>query len=589
MELKLHKDFVAGRYQRALEALEKGQAAAQAGNFVSLIGALSLTGRIAEADAYFRSHGRKQSGLPLVAARFFLATGWARQSEYVRSRELFEENARVAADEPLSQFFVHQGDAFYYFYTGRTRTALAAAEAARAAAIAAKNLFARSLATDGLGLCHVSAGEIHHGLSLLSEAQKLAEKLGNVSFANSSAITQELFRAEFGLDGEKALARLEKRLDSLGTEDSYSASNVALELARQYTLRGRYRDSARVLESAAPRIYSNKNRRHEIQLNLRLAELAGRRGEFFLARHYLWFARRFLHAEADGSFALSALGIERKLAQAEGQAELVADCDRRWEDFAEFSATRDLNLKVRSGKTSPDRENPEDLVHAALWQSREAKEIEEKLRPLLERGYHAEVSLTLQMAPGVRSLALVPGGIFHQDADLAQFRPARLSPLQRKLLTALAREGEVNKEKLVQAVWKYSYHPLRHDSMLYAALSGLRKVLGPVVGSWILASENGYRLDARFVASPRQKSVTPAPSWNEPAAEEGLNHRQIEILEWLRKVRFVSVGECRERFGVSEITALRDLADLTRRNFVLRIGKARATRYTLRSPTGGKS
>ncbi len=67
----------------------------------------------------------------------------------------------------------------------------------------------------------------------------------------------------------------------------------------------------------------------------------------------------------------------------------------------------------------------------------------------------------------------------------------------------------------------------------------------------------------------------------DPEHRPHLNHRQLEILEWLRDQRFLAVGECRTRFDVSEITALRDLDGLRQRGLVVRNGKARATRYSL--------
>ncbi len=304
--MELQQDFLAGRYREAADLLlrkEESNRKLSAGEFVSLLGALSFLSRMEEAEDYFAIY-KKWQGLSLLAARFFLAIGWIRRSNYETARKLLAQNAAYRARSPLEKFFQHQGEEFYLYYTGRTPAALQEAEKSRRAAMATKSLFARALAIDALGHCHVVAGEIHKGLNYLTQASQLAKRLGNTSSSGGFAISRELYEAEYGLTGDAALSKLEQRLVSAGVQDYYSLSNVAIELARQYTLRGRFREASAVLEKAAPEIYTHQNRRHEIRLNLRLAELAYRRGDFFQARHFLWFVRRLLHAETDASFEL---------------------------------------------------------------------------------------------------------------------------------------------------------------------------------------------------------------------------------------------------------------------------------------------
>lgn len=584
MTWKPHPKFQAGQYRALVDELmdEKSSRVEQRRHITSLIGSLSFLGRMEEASDLFTLVAKKSKNpLDLVASRFFLAIGFTRRSEYERARKLFEENEKKAGKSAIERFFVCQGKVFFLYYTGRLESCLKYAENARKWAIASRDLLARCLALDALGHVQVRAGEIHLGLSYLKEAKNLAKKLGNTSTASAIDISSRLYAWEFGLQSE-SLAELEESLASEAPQNNYSQSNLALELARQHTLRGNFARAAAVLEQVAPAIYENQNRRQEIILNLRLAELSGRRGDFFQARHFLWFSRRLLHREVDSTFELAALGVERKLALAERKS--VTELESSWNALAPFSSTRDRNLMVRLGMLPMDKENPEDKIHRILYLSRSGENLATRLTPLLEAELLADASLLLGLKPGKNSIAVLPKalGLLLQSPQGIQKKEA-LSSLQHKLLRALADGREVNKETLVENCWGYKYSPLRHDSMVYAALSSLRKSLGEA-GAWLHPTENGYQMEAEVVwAAEAEKS--PQSSKPVEALDPGLaarfNFRQIEVLEWIQTARFLSVADCCKRFGVSEITALRDMDGLRREGIVVRIGKARATRYGL--------
>jgi hypothetical protein len=588
MRLKFHPEFLAGHYRAVVDALAD-RARLPIGHAVSLVGALSFLGRMDEAEARFaqlRARGASNSRAVLVS-RFFLAMGFTRMSDYRRARKLFALNAKEASGDPMERFYVLQGRVFYCYYTGRFRSALKFAARARKLALRSSDLFARTIATDAYGQCRVVAGEIHPGLRLLDEARGLAKRLGNESVSNSIAVSLELHDAELGLSGPAGLEKLEARFRAVGTEDNYSAANVGLELSRQYVLRGRFQDAFRLLESLAPSIYANQNRRQEITLSLRLAELAYQRGDFFGARHYLRFLDRLLHREADATFELAALGLGRKIALAEAREEEADVLAARGRELArDFGTTRDDNLAVRLAQLPPERENREDRVHCVLQSARMLASLPEKLRPLLEHGLVVEAAVAAGLRPGAVGLAVLPQGLglLARDAGGVSWQETPLSSLSTKILRRLS-EGGTDKARLVENVWGYGYDPLRHDPMVYSALSALRRSLG-VAAKWLEVSEDGYRFAAPVAwlaaAEPEEKkTAATSPSGINSEHLPHLNHRQIEILEWLRDRRFLAVGECRIRFDVSEITALRDLDGLRRRGLVVRNGRARATRYSL--------
>lgn len=592
-----HKELMAGHYRTVVEQLldRAPKTKRTERDATSLIAALSFLGRLEEAEILFARLEKDRAALPaLVASRFFLGIGYTRKSEYSKAESIFakNENSSSPKDPAFVRFFVIQGRVFLSYYRGRVEEALLDAEKSRRAALRSGDLFARSLATDALGHCRVMNGEIHHGLRLLGEARELADRLGNHGLANSIAISCELYEAEFGLGGPTTLEKLEGRWNAVGTEDSYSLSNVGLELSRQYTRFGRFEDAGKVLETVAPKIYSHQNRRQEISLDLRLAELAYRRGDFFGARHNLRYLRRLLHNEADSSFELAALGMERKLAQAEGKEDEVKRLTKLWRKLSKgHSNIRDTNLAVREELASA--ENREDRIHQMLQNSKLGANLEEKLEPLLKQNSLADAVAVLGVKAGQEALVFLPsslGFLVQTHSRISRGEP--LSPLQIKILSLLKRT-DCDKEKLVQFAWGYRYDPLRHDPMVYSAMSSLRKHLGDAA-QWLRATEHGYSFvgEMIWVAKAPRLEQKPQPSSPPPASPQDpltatLNFRQQEILEWMREKRYIAVGECRERFKVSEITALRDLADLRERKLVIRMGKARATRYTLVSVNGG--
>lgn len=81
-------------------------------------------------------------------------------------------------------------------------------------------------------------------------------------------------------------------------------------------------------------------------------------------------------------------------------------------------------------------------------------------------------------------------------------------PLLFRILERLAaRRGSATKEQLVVEVWgERSYHPLRHDNRLHAAIRKLRKQLGDDAhdSRWIVTTEEGYALGrgAQVVGTP---------------------------------------------------------------------------------------
>jgi DNA-binding winged helix-turn-helix (wHTH) protein len=147
------------------------------------------------------------------------------------------------------------------------------------------------------------------------------------------------------------------------------------------------------------------------------------------------------------------------------------------------------------------------------------------------------------------------------------------------LMAALA-NGPATKEDLIISVWKYNYDPLRHDSVVYAAITALRKLLSPYGTRWIRFQEGRYLLDEACEVITHQKEEMKSPRISNPNdALPKMNFRQSRLVEALRPQEFVSTRSYAASFGVSEETACRDLRELVKLGWLSRIGAGRCTSY----------
>jgi DNA-binding winged helix-turn-helix (wHTH) protein len=205
----------------------------------------------------------------------------------------------------------------------------------------------------------------------------------------------------------------------------------------------------------------------------------------------------------------------------------------------------------------------------------------EALDEVLKKGYFGLLPELLPLKRGKRILYLdlEPDSLTVFDKGGVEHYPQSISKSLKLVLLEL-NKGSRTKEELIESVWKYEYHPVRHDSLIYSAIAKLRKVLGKR-SHWIEASEIGYqwRTDVEVkTAAPiarreREIEVT--------EFQEGMeiNLRQQQILKYLTKNVSIDVATCLDLFDTSEITSSRDLSELYKRKMIHRIGKGRATRY----------
>jgi hypothetical protein len=548
------------------------------------VAAYTFLGLFDQAESIFKA--ANQDKLPQdqrIMTRFFLATAAIRRSEFKRAEQWQALNRKEKKPSSLGRFYQEQGDLFRDFYTGHLPAALARSATVLPLARKAKDSFALILALDALGHVQARMGRLQAGLALLEEAKTVAQKVGNKNFSETIGLSQLLYRAEFLTDTE-SFHQLESLWKAGGPENSFAPVSLGLELARQYTLRGRYISAREVLEKVAPLLYRSMNRRQEIVLNLRFAELSFRQGEDFLCRHFVEFARRLLSKEPDQSLSLPLFGLERKIG-------VPLDLKSWAEINSLHGSARDNNLRFRLGLTS--EQNAEDSFHRMLVESDGDSDVLLRQRVL---GLAADRE---ELPRGKSCLLLTPKGILVSSKEGMDFVSLKLSSLQWRFLLCFSQQSNWTKSALVRSVWGYHYHPLRHDPLLYGLVHTMRRLLGPTAGRWIVATEQGYDFNGIIIVAAKARSFLnksgeadktlpigkkeeqlPSVLENSSVSIE-LNPRQWLILKRLQEKRFMGTADCKEDFGVSEVTAFRDLHGLCRLGLVSKMGRARATRYYL--------
>jgi len=591
--------FFRGDYQSALaSSIDHPEREWRLQDLGYIVGALCYVGRSVEAETLFLVHSGRLSLEQTIRTRYFLGVGFTRISNYQKARHYFALNRRALGSKVSleARFYVFQGIGFFRYFCCKWRLALRDSKRAFEAALRANFLYGRVVSSDLHGHLLVQTGEVHHGLRILQEAQALAVQIGNSGVAGAIEISRVGYEAQFGLGGSRTLAKLQKYLKSTAdVQDTYSHAALHLEMARQMILRGAFEAAGEALDQAARTIYAHQNRRQECTLNLRYAYLAYLRDEAPLGLSFLQSAKRALDPSIDHALRLAALGLELKLVERLGMPERQRQVEAEIEsESAMYGGWINQRVRSRLKSRGACRSNGSAAAADPLGYLRDqiAFDVESALGEILKSEYHG---FLLELFPGFRGRSVLyfglgetsvllfsPRGVVHLDG---------LTPLQRQILRALA-SGPTSKEELIRSVWRYpAYHPLQHDPVIYQAVTGLRKFLGEFA-PWFETTENGYRL-RQGVTVERMAPHRSAPQATRPEPEpepvpgdeihkNSLNHRQVKFMLGAKTGEFTSVHQYKDRFDVSEITASRDLSNLFRLGFVIRIGRARATRYSIK-------
>jgi len=556
-------------------------------DFPYVVGALVMQGRIEEAEMVYQLRRHQLPAEGRVAARFFLGVGFCRHSFYKKSLDYFLENYRHRHEvsDAKSRFYRHFGFAFYHYFAGRLKRAVKSSEKGFVAALEANYLYGRALASDLKGHVLVLTGQVSQGLSTFKLAEHLAEQLGARWLQEAIQASMINYRSQFGIEAN-AIASLKERLALLSKQDIYTQSSLLLELAQALLREGKLAEAKEALNECCRIAYGSKNRRHTALLNLRYAYVHYLEGEPHLALNLVRNAITQIDANVDLAIELRLRGFEHKLVKQLS----IAVCEKTLEEIVRKSTAK-VGEAVRHRMLERQKDplpmwgNPGEDPLGDLWDCLR-RDRTAAIDEILRKKYWGLLAEILPVPRGERSLYLdlEPGSLTIFDRGNVVHIPDVISRSLRTLLKELTL-GPRTKEELIEKVWKYKYHPLRHDALIYSAVAKLRKVLGERA-HWIVASDLGYQL--REMVTVLSAPTTFAPTREVPEAEvpssmAALNARQQKILRFLAQNEFIDTPKCQEIFETSEVTASRDLSALLRLSLIDRIGKGRATKYALRS------
>lgn len=580
--------FFSGRHREVVErTLDAPSPVYPVEDFPYLIGALVMLGRIDEAEMTFLLREAQLTPAQKVACRFFLGIGFCRHSFYAKSFDYFLRNvrARHEAADPISRFYVYQGLGFYFFFAGRIQRALRAAEKSFAAALDAGFLYGRAFAADLKGHSLVLTGQVSHGLRTLGLAEHLANQLGASWLQEAIQASVLGFRASYGIEGNQSIERLQAKLQSLSKQDIYTQSALLLELSQIYLRCGKLNEAKDALNECCRIVHGSQNRRHAALLNLRYSYIHYLEGDAPLALNLVRNALTQIDTRVDRLLELRLRGFERKLVNLLNVEVCIKTLEEKvgtlTQRVGEAVGTRLLAREKKDSFVgfSPGEDPIGDLRD--LMQ----RDPEASIEPILKQGYFGLLNEVLPVAKGDRALylELLPGSLTLFDRGNVTHLNEVLTRSLRALLLEL-RSGPKTKEELITNIWKYEYHPIRHDALIYSAVAKLRRALGER-SHWVEASDAGYQLRAGVKVVANQNVPDVLPVLPLPEHDEGteLNLRQQKILKYLKDNEAIDTSTCRTLFETSEITASRDLTELMKLNLIQRIGKGRATKYTRRS------
>ena len=581
----------AGNYQELLKiSFDSPQFRVSAENASPVISALSVVGRIKEAEQLFLIQRQQLTTKDLVEARFFLGISLFRQQQNTQNKALLLENSRETSHDPIVRFYKYQGLAFIRYFLGQMNSCQLLVEKSLGASIEGDFFFGRILAMDMYGHVLVSLGQITKGISRLDQASEMAMELGQSGLSFSLRVSSVVYEAQYGISGLRGQLEIQKLIDHPDSQDSYSQGYLLLELARQYTRNGEFSKAEETLESASRFIYKSSHKKQQMLLNHRLAELEFQRGQAQKSLAFLTSMKsQHLDLLSESELQQQVLGLELKVIQSldfpEDAVESVRSKLNQYSKFFRGDLSRRY-LKKDGDSPSTQLEDRIGEFKKTLSgkKSTDAATVQ-KAEELGCVGMLMEAS-GFQRGKDYLVINYIPEKAFFVSKQGLSLISLGRSENSLRILKVLSK-GWTTKDQLVEIVWGYTYSPLRHDPMLYSALQSLRRLMGPY-SDWLQRSEWGYRIDpdvdvldyTRKIKTP-EKQENPDEDWSAGLSLK-LNYRQLQFLQSFQEhPQGIGVQDYKEQFQVSTITASRDLGDLFKKQLLARTGKGRATRYYL--------
>jgi hypothetical protein len=626
----IQAQFYRGRFKEIIDQCVDGaEVPITSKNLACVVGALAFVGRIEDAISLSRD---KSCDLESdnFALRFYIGIGLVRQSRYDEGSKMlresykrftrlsrartFSEPADTSSQIQTAGFYVHQGLAFLRFFESRLFKARLHADRAWTYCLTVNFGFGQALAADLLGHVLVLSGKITRGMESLNRAAAIAFKLDNEALGFNIKSSLAYYRSRHGLDGvgeisdlaqpqDHTLSNLKNLIKNYAPQDNFSLAAAQVELSRQFVIRGDWDASEILLQKASPIILAAKHSRHTARLHHRFAYNRYLFGDFSAALEYLDRAEKFVDHRFDLVERLSIQGLRLQILQEmvvnreAGLGDMDSKISQLQSEIKDLTAKTGLgigrNILWRQGHSFTPTVQGDDPFGdlKSLTSTRGGAGYNGILR-IIAAGLYGFLNEYLRFGNGARviCLDLIPAESLVFDRGNVQRSRERFSQIMKSILIAVSKNA-VTKTQLIETYWGFSYHPTRHDPMLYAVINRIRRALGSR-GKWLLVDGQSYRLETGvrvFVYEHQIINQAPRGLNMDSAAKEltssqsetsDLNYRQLAILDALQRERYITAQWCVEKFEISRITAGRDLGQLCSLGLLVRHGRARVTSYS---------
>lgn len=600
IEPQILKLFNQGRYKEIINLWETAPFSKKLGPLSGtlVVGSLCFLGKRWEAEEI------DLNDVNTVGRNFFLGIALTRESKYQEAHKVFTKNTRLSknSSDDLTQFFSHQGQGFYRFFTGQSHDLLESAEKSYRAALRAQFSWGQVMALDLVAHGLFAHGRVQESLSTFDQVIEKSLALQAHNLASSYAVSKACYLSQISDNPVHALADLKIIEQSLTSQDTFSLNAIRLEMFRQFIHHGQFNEAREWFSRESPGFYKTKNRRQIAVMLNRYAYLLTLQGSNIEALAVIRSARMNLVEEVDRLHLLRSYGLEKKILQNSKttDAELIKDVQNHIDKLeAQIPTFIGHRIKNRiAQKIQPIYSHGQDPLGDLLDATRTSpmaalkKMIYLKLWGLIPSTMGWDPSINRILLDVEDSYALIQ---YNSHCFLSD---KQIKGYPRKVLELLRESNHLTKAQLIEQAWGYTYEANRHDPILHSTLHQLRTQLGSNIQFFELTS-NGYQLnitvlDLKHKQSNNetlppivQQNLQSTSIFSLPNNLKHLNGRQIGLLRTHEPGMTMDVRTYCQIYSVSHMTAFRDLTLLTKENLFQKIGQGRSTCY-IRSEAEGK-
>lgn len=578
MTSKARDFYYLGRY------LEASQEKASPKNAVYVLAAHSFRGEHLKCRHLYDKFQASFSTKELVLADFHLALSFTRTSEYSKAQELFVSNWKRRHDHKVSaleRFYIFQGLSFFRFFFSQHSKSLAFSFRAYKELLSIEDTpkLPLALVCDLLGHNYYQLGLAAKGKQYLKEALKYASENSFYQLKTEFEASLVIYESQFDPNLKRSISSLKKLLRNTSEENDYTRSELVLQVAKLYYLKGAYKKANDFLVQNFNTIYKNDNKRKVAKLNTLLAQLLVAKGQLIEALSLCKVARENLDEKVDINLLAPVLGTEEKVFNLLGQ-EPHETRDRLRGILSKTDKGILRQIQKREQGEQPLRNEQDQL--GIIFDEVALKEVS-GLEKIIK--YDILHLAKYFFGPLLKPKVIIPHpqsrGIFLIDETEVLYQQERLSQNLYSFFVILE-EGAQSKEALIKRIWGYQdYDPLRHDHLIYTLVRRARRYLGDK-SDWIQTGEDSYQLgrDVQFFLGKLKQERPKAREVLVEQLPEDLNFRQVQVLEGVFSDG-LKASEVGEYFKVTRMTAYRDLNELVEKGLLKKRGKGRGTTYLL--------